>query len=74
MSILSPIWRPFQNPGRLIIPYLLKESADENLIEAIETVLKGEYSLDSALSNEVVKCLMGSPGEDEISVMPPMEA
>ncbi len=45
--------------------YLLKESASGSLIKAIETVLKGEYFLDSALSNEVAKKLMDSPEVDE---------
>ncbi len=45
--------------------YLLKESASDSLIKAIESILKGEYFLDSALSNEVAKRLMDSPGMDE---------
>jgi len=38
--------------------YLLKESASDSLIMAIETVLKGDYFLDSALSNEVASRLL----------------
>jgi len=45
--------------------YLLKESASDSLVKAIETVLKGEYFLDTALSNEVAKRLMDSPETDE---------
>jgi DNA-binding NarL/FixJ family response regulator len=45
--------------------YLLKESATENLIKAFETLLKGEYFLDSALSSEVAARLMDSPYTDE---------
>ncbi|MBW1902693.1 MAG: response regulator transcription factor [Deltaproteobacteria bacterium] len=45
--------------------YLLKESASDNLIKAIESILKGEYFLDSALSNEVAKRLMDSPEVNE---------
>jgi len=45
--------------------YLLKESASDSLVRAIETVLKGEYFLDTALSNEVAKRLMDSPEMDE---------
>ena len=44
--------------------YLLKESAADSLIKAIESILKGEYFLDSALSNEVAKRLMDSPDVD----------
>ena len=45
--------------------YLLKESAAEALIKAVETVLKGECFLDSALSGEVAKRLMDSPEMDK---------
>jgi DNA-binding NarL/FixJ family response regulator len=45
--------------------YLLKESASDSLIKAIESILKGEYFLDSALSNEVAKRLMDSPDVDD---------
>jgi len=45
--------------------YLLKESASDSLIKAIETVLRGEYFLDSALSNEVATRLLDSPEMDE---------
>jgi len=45
--------------------YLLKESATENLVKAFETVLRGEYFLDSALSSEVAVRLMDSPETDE---------
>jgi len=44
--------------------YLLKESASDSLIKAIESILKGEYFLDSALSSEVAKRLMDSPDVD----------
>ncbi len=40
--------------------YLLKESASDSLIIAIETVLKGNYFLDSALSNEMANRLLDS--------------
>lgn len=45
--------------------YLLKESPADNLITAIETVLKGKYFLDTALSNEVAKRLRELPDVDE---------
>jgi RNA polymerase sigma factor (sigma-70 family) len=47
------------------IGYLLKESASDGLIKAIETVLKGDYFLDTAISNEVVQRLSESPDMDE---------
>ncbi len=40
--------------------YLLKESASDSLIIAIKTVIKGNYFLDSALSNEVATRLLDS--------------
>jgi DNA-binding NarL/FixJ family response regulator len=42
--------------------YLLKESASDSLIQALDTMIKGDYFLDSALSNEVAKKLMDDPG------------
>jgi DNA-binding NarL/FixJ family response regulator len=45
--------------------YLLKQSASDSLINAIESVLQGEYFLDTALSNEVAERLICSPEEDE---------
>lgn len=47
------------------IGYFLKESAPDSLIKAIESIRNGGYFLDSALSNEVVKGLMGSSAVDE---------
>jgi DNA-binding NarL/FixJ family response regulator len=45
--------------------YLLKESASDSLIKAIESILKGEYFLDSALSNEVAKRLIDAPDAND---------
>jgi DNA-binding NarL/FixJ family response regulator len=45
--------------------YLLKESATDSLVKAIKTVLRGEYFIDSALSNEVAKRLMDYPELNE---------
>ncbi|MBW1901166.1 MAG: response regulator transcription factor [Deltaproteobacteria bacterium] len=45
--------------------YLLKESTSDSLLKAIGLILKGEYFLDSALSNEVARRLMDSPDVDE---------
>jgi len=41
--------------------YLVKESAAEGLLKGLEIVSKGEYFLDSSVSQEVVKRLMESP-------------
>lgn len=42
--------------------YLLKESASDSLILALDTVIKGDYFLDSAMSNEVARKLIDDPG------------
>ena len=44
--------------------YVIKESAAEGLLKGIETVLKGEYFLDSAVSPQVVQTLMKLPRKE----------
>jgi DNA-binding NarL/FixJ family response regulator len=44
--------------------YMVKESATDRLLQALEVVLKGEYFLDTALSHKVVEKLMTFPEED----------
>ena len=46
------------------IGYVIKESAAEGLLKGIETVLKGDYFLDSAVSSQVVQTLMKLPGKE----------
>ncbi|MBN1932957.1 MAG: response regulator transcription factor [Desulfobacterales bacterium] len=41
--------------------YVVKESASERLLLSLETVAKGEYFLDSSVSQQVVKSLMEMP-------------
>lgn len=41
--------------------YIVKESTHEKLILGCETVLKGEYFIDSFMSAEIVKMLAGFP-------------
>jgi DNA-binding NarL/FixJ family response regulator len=41
--------------------YVVKESASERLIQALECVAKGDYFLDSSVSHSVVENLMKSP-------------
>ena len=43
--------------------YVVKESAPEKLLQAIETVLAGEYYMDSAVSGKVVEKLLQAPSE-----------
>jgi DNA-binding NarL/FixJ family response regulator len=44
--------------------YLVKESAAEGLLKGLETISKGEYFLDSSVSQQVVKRLMESPTKE----------
>ena len=44
--------------------YVIKESAAEGLLKGIETGLKGDYFLDSAVSPQVVQTLMKLPGKE----------
>jgi len=44
--------------------YVVKESATEKLMEGIETVFKGEYFMDSAVSHKVVKKLIENPQKE----------
>lgn len=44
--------------------YVVKESAAERLLQGIETVLKGEYFMDSAVSHKVVEKLMEFPEKE----------
>ncbi len=44
--------------------YVVKESASESLLQGLEQVSKGDYYLDSSLSRQVVKKLIG-PREKE---------
>jgi DNA-binding NarL/FixJ family response regulator len=41
--------------------YMVKESAPEGLLPALESVMKGEYYLDSPLSHPVIEKLVKSP-------------
>jgi len=43
---------------------VVKESATERLIQGLEAVSRGEYYLDSSLSNKVVKKLMEFPEKE----------
>jgi len=44
--------------------FVIKESAAEGLLKGIETVLKGDYFLDSAVSPQVVETLKKLPGKE----------
>jgi DNA-binding NarL/FixJ family response regulator len=44
--------------------YVAKDSASDRLIHGIESVLKGEYFLDSSVSHQVVEKLMKFPVKD----------
>lgn len=44
--------------------YVVKDSAAERLLQGIDSVLRGEYFLDSSVSHQVVKKLMETPKEE----------
>lgn len=44
--------------------FVVKDSAAEGLLKGIETVLKGDYFLDSAVSTQVVETLKKLPGKE----------
>jgi DNA-binding NarL/FixJ family response regulator len=45
--------------------YVVKESASERLIKGLEYASRGDYFLDSSVSQQVVKRLMDSPAKNE---------
>ncbi len=46
--------------------YIVKVSATDKLLEGIERVLKGDYFMDTAVSQQVVKKLAGSQANDKV--------
>ena len=44
--------------------YVVKESASERLLQGIDTVLKGEYFMDSSVSHKVIEKLMEFPEKE----------
>ena len=44
--------------------YVIKESAAERLVQGLETVARGDYFLDSALSHKVVEKILGFPTKE----------
>jgi len=44
--------------------YVVKGSASDRLLQGLESVAKGAYFLDSAVSHEVVKSLMALPAKE----------
>ena len=47
--------------------YVVKESASDRLLQGIDTVLKGEYFMDSSVSHKVIEKLMQFP-EKEVKI------
>ena len=44
--------------------YVVKESASERLLQGMDTVLKGEYFMDSSVSHKVIKKLLQFPEKE----------
>ncbi|MFH2218958.1 MAG: response regulator transcription factor [Pseudomonadota bacterium] len=47
--------------------YLVKESAAEKLLEGMDHVLKGNYYMDTSVSQQVVKKLVGLPAKEAVA-------
>jgi DNA-binding NarL/FixJ family response regulator len=54
--------------------YIVKESAAETLLNGIQHVLKGNFYMDTSVSQQVVKKLAGLPAKDALSTNPDYEA
>ncbi len=54
--------------------YVVKESAAETLLVAIEHIIKGDYYMDTSVSQKVVKKLATLPAKKSISVKPAYES
>jgi DNA-binding NarL/FixJ family response regulator len=47
--------------------YLVKESAADKLLEGMDHVLKGNYFMDTSVSQQVVKKLVGLPAKEAVA-------
>ena len=54
--------------------YIVKDSAAETLLNGIEQILKGNYYMDTSVSQQVVKKLAGLPAKEVLSTNPGYEA
>ncbi len=54
--------------------YIVKESAAETLLNGVEHILKGNYYMDTSVSQQVVKKLAGLPAKEVLSTSPGYEA
>ena len=54
--------------------YIVKESAADTLLNAIEQIIKGDYYMDTSVSQKVVKKLATLPVKKSISVKPGYES
>jgi DNA-binding NarL/FixJ family response regulator len=64
-SKIDYIVRAFQAGAR---GYITKESATEKLQQGIRTVLKGDYFMDTSISQKVIKKLVGIPANGKKSL------
>jgi DNA-binding NarL/FixJ family response regulator len=70
-SKIDYIVKAFQHGA---IGYIAKESAAETLLNGIEHVLKGNFYMDTSVSQQVVKKLAGLPAKEALSTNPGYEA
>lgn len=53
--------------------YIIKELAAKTLLDGIEHILKGNYYMDTSVSQQVVKKLVGLPAKETVSTNPGYE-
>ena len=70
-SKIDYIVKAFQHGA---IGYIVKESAAETLLNGIEHVLKGNFYMDTSVSQQVVKKLAGLRAKEALSTNPGYEA
>ena len=70
-SKIDYIVKAFQHGA---IGYIVKESAAETLLNGIEHVLKGNFYMDTSVSQQVVKKLAGLPAKEALLTNPGYEA
>ena len=70
-SKIDHIVKSFQHGA---MGYIVKESAAKTLLDGIEHILKGNYYMDTSVSQHVVKKLAGLPAKEVVSTNPGYES
>lgn len=70
-SKIDHIVKSFQHGA---MGYIVKESAAKTLLDGIGHILKGDYYMDTSVSQQVVKKLAGLPAKETVSTNPGYES